>query len=102
MRTLETAGLVNAVGNDTPHGEVIFRRNADGLESGIVRYEPAAFVVLVAAEFLDGELPIDGGNDDVAIVGLERLVDNNDVAVEHPRVVHAVARHTGIERGLGV
>ena len=102
MRTLEAARFVNAVGNHAPNGEVVLCGNADGLESGIVRYEPAAFVVLVAAEFLDGELPIDGGNDDVAIVGLERLVDNNDVAIEQPCVVHAVAGDAGIECGLGV
>ena len=93
---------MNAVGNHAPHGEVIFRRNAHGLESGIVRYEPAAFVVVVAAELLDGELSINGSDDDVAVVRFERLVNNYDVAVEHPCVVPAVARHTGIERGLGV
>ena len=102
MRTLETAGLVNAVGNDTPHGEVVLCGNADGLESGIVRYEPAAFVVVVAAELLDGELTIHGGDDDVAIVGFERLVDDNDVAIEQPCVVHAVAGDAGVEGGVRV
>ena len=67
-----------------------------------MRYEPAAFVVVVAAELLDGELTVHGGDDDVAVVGLERLVNNNDVAIEHPCVVHAVARHTGVEGGVGV
>ena len=71
---------MNAVGNHAPHGEVVLCGNADGLESGIVRYEPAAFVVVVAAELLDGELTVHGGDDDVAIVGFERLVDDNDVA----------------------
>ena len=93
---------MNAVGNHAPHGEIILCGNADGLESGIVRYEPAAFVVVVAAELLDGELTVHSGNNDVAVVGFERLVDNNDVAIEQPCVVHAVARDAGVEGSLGV
>ena len=42
------------------------------------------------------------GRESVAVVGFERLVDNNDVAIEQPCVVHAVAGDAGVEGGLGV
>ena len=38
----------------------------------------------------------------VDVVGLERLVDDNDVAIEQPCVMHAVAGDAGVEGSLGV
>lgn len=41
------------------------------------------------------------GGEGVDVVGFERLVDDNDVAIEQPCVIHDVAGDAGVEGSLG-
>ena len=93
---------VDVVGDDAPDGEIVVGGNADRRVLGVVGDEPRATVGGVASKLLDSKLAVDESRHEIAVARFERTVDNNDVAIEDTRVLHAVACNTGVERAFGV
>lgn len=89
--------------DDAPDFEIVRIVDADGMVFGVGGAEFDVAVVFVAeVEVFDGELVVDESDDDIAVGGFGRAVDDGDVAVVDAGVDHAVAVHAAIEGGFGV
>lgn len=83
-----------------PDEEVVLFGDFDGLEFGVGRLEPE--VPFVQEYPFQRKLPVDEAHSNIAVFGLQRLVDDHNVPVADASAFHAVADNASIESGCGV
>ena len=86
MSSLELAFYV--VGEYAPDHEVVFCGDLYGRIVVVGGHEPQAVAAGLELYFLEGELAVDEGHDDVAVVRLDGLVDDEQVAVVDAAAFH--------------
>ena len=86
--------------DDAPDEEVGFSADDNRFEVGVFRAQFDA--IFAAEEAFDGEFSVDGGDDDVAVGGIEASIDDKDVAGEDPRVAHRLSGRANKEGRSGV
>ena len=89
--------FLDDVRHNSPHLKIIFLRDFDGWERGVVRHQEEAAVLQVDA--LEGELAVDEADGNLVVGGLQRFVYDHDVAILDADTFHAVARDAGVKRG---
>jgi len=72
----------------TPDDELLAFLEGDVRKGRIAGFEFDLAVALV--ELFDGDLPIDHGHDDAAILGLQGAIDDQQVPIEDPEENHRV------------
>ena len=92
--------LLDLAGDHAPHHEVALARDLDARERFVSWLEPHA--PGFTAQALDRELAVQAGHHDVAAVRFHRAVDDEQVAVDDVRALHALARSPDQEGGQRV
>lgn len=93
---------MDGVCDHSPYEERIFLGDLDRAVGCVVRNEPCALSGRVEAELLDGELTVDTCYHKIAALCVASAIDNDNVTVDDPCVVHGVTLYAGIERGVGM
>ena len=90
------------MGDDTPNAELVVCGYSEFLKILVVWYEPRTLVFGVELILFDGKFAVYAGSYIVAVLCLQRTVDDYDVAIVYACFYHAVARDAGVEGAFGV
>ena len=60
----------------------------------------SSLLLMAEIEIFDRKLSIHESHDDVAVLGVDRSVDDSDVAVAYSRLYHRVAIYPSVESGF--
>lgn len=90
--------VLNGVGHDTPDAEVVFFRHFDGFESRIGGNQKNG--ILLNSDEFQGEFAVDVANGRIAILRIQRFVNDQNIAVQNACILHGLAFDSA-EKGAG-
>jgi len=89
--------VLNGVGHDAPDAEVVVFRHFDGFEGGVGGNQVDG--ILLNSYELQSEFTVDVANGCVAVLRIQRLVNDQDISVQNTGILHRLALDAAEKRG---